>query len=104
MLLTAPGKTSHTPTVATVSREPLDRAPCSTAKAISAAARKHRGDRGISTAPGVPALAFDGYFEAGRRGDRRDHSQRHIVLLEQRSLFDVHFNEGGIISRRQAHG
>ena len=51
----------------------------------------------------MPALAFNGYLEAGRRGDRGDNPQRHVALFENRSLFDVHFNESRIVSPRQAH-
>jgi len=53
-LLTAPGKTSHTPVVATVSILPLDFAAASIASAISAAARNASWRSGIRTAPAWP--------------------------------------------------
>src|SRR6516165_1468494 len=54
MLFTAPGNTSHTPTVATASIEPLVRASFSTARINSAAAHKASLRSGINTAPACP--------------------------------------------------
>ena len=54
MLLTAPGNTSQTPTVPTVSTDPVERAADSTARAISAAARNASRRPGMRTAPACP--------------------------------------------------
>ena len=54
MLLTAPGNTSHVPTVATVSTAPLERAAVSRAKINSAAAQRASRRSGIKTPPACP--------------------------------------------------
>ncbi len=104
MLLTAPGKTSQTPTVATVSMEPRGarrrfhrqrdfrrRQEC-----VVPVRHEHRA--------GMAAFAFDGRCcrLAGAAiavttpiGD--------FVPLEQRSLLDVQLDERRIVSGRQAH-
>ena len=102
MLLTAPGKTSQTPTVPRCRSSRWIVRSLSTAKAISAAARNASCRSGISTAPACPPSPSIDDRQAGRRGDRRNHAQRDVVPLQQRSLLDVHFDEGRIVSRRQA--
>ena len=54
ILLTAPGKTSHIPTVATVSIAPLVRAAFSIARISSDAAHRASRRSGMSTAPACP--------------------------------------------------
>ena len=59
MLLTAPGNTSHTPTVATVSIAPVDLAAVSSARINSAAAARASLRPGISLRAGMAAFALD---------------------------------------------
>ena len=59
MLLTAPGNSSQTPTVPTVSIGPVESAACSTASASSAAARNASRRPGISLAAEELAAALE---------------------------------------------
>ena len=101
MLLTAPGKTSQTPTVATVSIAPVDlrgglRRPARFRRRRRNASWRSRHQHGA----GVAAFAFDPDAQAGRRGDRRDDAERNAVPFQQRALFDVQFDEGARSSPR----
>ena len=99
----APGKTSHTPAVATVSRAPV----CFGGSLFG----KHDfggGAEGIAAlrheyGARVPALAFDPQTQAGGCGNRRDNPQRNSRLFQQGALFDVQFHEGAIVARGQAN-
>jgi hypothetical protein len=51
----------------------------------------------------MAAFAFNRDFEASRRCDRHDHAEWNIALLKNRSLFNMQFNEGGIMVARQPH-
>ena len=102
MLLTAPGKTSHTPTVPTVSIAPVHLA----ADLKSENQLCRRGERILAArhqlSAGVPAFAFNHDAHAGRRGDVRHQTDVDPFLLEQRSLLDVQFDELMEAARGQA--
>ena len=102
MLFTAPGKTSHIPTVATVSIDPLDRAAFSTARINSDAAQRASRRSGIRTPPACPpepsiemrALAGAAIFVTM--------SKVNVFTFQHRPLFDVHFDECLVIAGRQS--
>ena len=101
MLLTAPGKTSQTPTVPTVSIAPVALAAASTASAISAAARNASRRSGISTAPAWPPSPSISISQGGGRGDGGDDAERDAGAFQQRTLLDVQFDEGVIVAGGQ---
>ena len=102
MLLTAPGKTSQMPTVATVSIARWTSRAASTASAISAAARKRRGDRGISTAPAWPPSPSISICKLAGAAMAVTTPSGMSGAFEQRTLLDVQFDEGVIRSRAAA--
>ena len=89
MLLTAPGKTSQMPTVATVSIAPLVRALFSIARISSAAAQRASRRSGIKNTAGVSARTFNQNAETRRCGDFRNNAERNLLLLQQRPLLNV---------------
>ena len=103
MLLIARGKISQTPVVPTLSMAPVDFAAASTASAISAAARNASRRSGISTAPACPPLSFNVDPQAGRRRDRRHHTDRQFRAFQQRTLLDMQFDKRIVIVVRQPH-
>ena len=97
-LLIAPGKTSQTPTVATVSSPPLVLAAFSMARITSAAAHRASRRSGISSAPAWPARPFDDDAETGGRGNFCDDAERDALPFEQGALLDVEFEKRFVVA------
>ena len=85
--LTAPGRTSAAPTVATVSRAPgadaLDRGDHLGRRRERVAAHRHRHGAGMA------GLARHERAGPGDAGDRRDDPDGEVLRFEQRALLDV---------------
>ena len=93
MLLTAPGKTSQTPTVPTVSMAPVD-----LAADFQRQNQLRRGGQRIfasrhQLAAGVAAFALDHDALAGRRGDVRHQAEIDPFLFQQRPLLDMQLDK-----------
>ena len=93
MLLTAPGKTSQTPTVPTVSMAPVDLAAASSARISSAAAASASLRPGISLPPAWPPSPSISDAQAGRRGNVRHQADIDSFLLQKRALLDVQLDK-----------
>jgi hypothetical protein len=91
--LTAPGKTSHTPTVATVSMAPsgfgrrLERQNQLRRRCQRVFAARHQ------LAARMPALAFDVDAQAGRRGNVRHQANVDSFRLKVGALLDMQLDK-----------
>ena len=104
MLLTAPGKTSQTPTVATVSIAPVDLAAASSARIKLRRRCQRVFAAGHQLAAGVAAFALDHDAQAGRRGNVRHQAEVDSFLFQQRTLLDVQFDKLMKASSGQRNG
>ena len=91
--MTAPGKTSQTPTVPTVSTAPVDLAAASSARIKIGRCGECVLTARHQLAACVAAFALDEDAHAGRCCDVRDKANVNALLLEQRTLFDVQFDK-----------
>ena len=93
MLLIAPGKTWHTPVVATVSSAPVDRAADSIANAISAAARKCVAALRHQHRARMSSFALNHQTEARGCGDRSHYADLNAALFQLGALFNMQLDK-----------
>ncbi len=93
MLLTAPGKTSQTPTVPTVSIAPVRFGGGFERKNQLSCGGQRIFAAGHQLAAGMAAFAFDEDAHAGGRGDVGHEADIDAFLFEERALLDVQLDE-----------